>query len=127
MDKNPPDRSLDTAAQQRLDEYLDAVEQALVESGTSRTERRAVCDEIEAQAREMAFARAADQPTAQDMAAVLAELDDPEAYRASGEPADGSSTAGSTTGDSKIHPFALSAFIIPFVVVALIFVPFPRG
>jgi len=124
---NTPKRILGDAARARLDEYLDAVEQALTDSGMSRAERRTICDEIESQAREMVFQRAQREPTEQDISAVLAELDDPEAYRDVAEPAGQAPAAGRSTDEPRVHPFALWAFVIPFVVVFLIFVPFPRG
>lgn len=71
---------LPTDVRRLVDEYLDSIEAALRQTGTPRSERRAVCDEVESQILEQLSARCADSPTASDARAVLAELDPPEAY-----------------------------------------------
>ncbi len=79
-------------AQQRVDQYLDAVERALEKGGRPRDERRGITDEVEAQILEMLADRAGFQPTVSDVEAVLSELDPPEAYAE--EPAGASPAAG---------------------------------
>ncbi len=78
---NATEFELDASLRSMLDQHLDAIEQVLTESGLSRAERRNICDEVEAQATEILWQRAeGNRPTPQLMAAVIAELDTPEAY-----------------------------------------------
>jgi hypothetical protein len=69
-----------------IDAYLDAVDSALAAAGMSRTDRRNITDDVEAQILEMLAARAGDSPTEADVEVVLAELDPPEAYVADTAP-----------------------------------------
>ncbi len=121
-------RVLRAEVQARLDEHLDSVERALTDAGVSRSERHTICDEVEAQACEMVWQRAEGEPTEQDMRAVLAELDDPEAYREAADPSGPASTARATVAGPKVHPFALWALLLPAATVLLVFSPLrPQG
>lgn len=121
-------RALSTDVQDRLDEYLDAVDRVLADGGVPRSERRSVCDELEAQACEMAWQRAEDDPSVLDMDAVLTEMDDPEAYRESGPAADTPGGPPSPGTERKVHPFALWAVLLPAGGVLLVFTPLgPHG
>jgi len=66
-------------ARRRIDDHLDAIERVLLAGGVSRGERRDVVDEVETQIYEMLAARAEQQPT-EAVAAILAQLDPPDAY-----------------------------------------------
>ena len=117
---NQDGRTLSTDAQDRLDEYLDAVDRVLADTGVSRSERRSICDEVEAQACEMAWQRATGEPSAVDMDAVLAEMDAPQAY---GDAGPASAPRGATQGldaGRKVHPFALWALLLPATAVLLV-------
>jgi len=72
--------TLPPEARSRVDAYLDAIEEALERSGRPRGERRGITDEVEAQILEMLAARGRVAPTVDDVEAVLADLDPPEAY-----------------------------------------------
>ncbi len=65
-----------------MDAHLDAIERVLAEAGAARHERRRVVDEVERQVLDMLEQRLGGQadPTPADVAAILAELDPPEAY-----------------------------------------------
>jgi hypothetical protein len=71
--------TLSGEARARLDKHLDAVEAALVAAGNSREQRRGVLDDLEAQILDMLAAKSR-TPTAEDVEAVLAQLDPPAAY-----------------------------------------------
>ncbi|MDY7011389.1 MAG: hypothetical protein SVV80_11665 [Planctomycetota bacterium] len=64
----------------RIDAHLDAIDAALSAAGMSRSERRSITDDVEAQVLEMLSSRAGPSPTLADTEAVLAELDPAEAY-----------------------------------------------
>lgn len=65
----------------RIDAHLDAVETAARRSGAGREEVRSITDDVEAQILDMLAARVPDRaPILDDLAAVLAQLDPPEAY-----------------------------------------------
>ena len=67
--------------QSRLDSYLDAVEAALARAGKAREARRAITDDLEGQLREMLAERTRGRPpTREDVEAMLATADSPEAY-----------------------------------------------
>jgi len=70
---------LSADARQRLDQHLDAVEQALIAAGRPRDQRRAVVDDLETQILDM-LAKKSEAPTLADVAAVLATMDPPAAY-----------------------------------------------
>lgn len=127
---NATEFELDASLRSMLDQHLDAIESVLAESGLSRAERRNICDEVEAQATEMVWQRGeGNPPSPQLMAAVIAELDDPEAYR------DGDPPAMTTVSESnekhpeaKLHPFSLWALLTPILGFMLMFTPFgPKG
>ena len=110
-----------------LDEYLDAIEQVLVETGISRSERRSICDEVEAQVLEMAWDRTGDQPDKQDISAIIAELDDPTAYRDRDESSAAADLPLITT-QCRRHPLAMTALLLPVAGLLLIFTSLaPRG
>lgn len=78
---------IDTAAQQRIDAHLDAIERALGAGGMTRVERHQIAEDVDAQIHEMLAARMGDRTAMlEDVQAVLSELDPPEAYSA-GQPA----------------------------------------
>ena len=125
---NNAERVLSANVRERLDKHLDAIERVLAEAGVPRSERRSICDEVEAQACEMVWERAAGEPTEQHMRAVLAELDDPEAYREAAEPGGQARGVSGPVADCKVHSFALWAFLLPAAGVLLVFSPFrPQG
>ncbi|HDY65588.1 MAG TPA: hypothetical protein ENH84_05080 [Phycisphaerae bacterium] len=64
----------------RIDAHLDEIDALLQAGGMSRSERKGITDDVEAQILEMLSARAGENPTLADTEAVLAELDPPEAY-----------------------------------------------
>lgn len=118
---------LDAGARDRLDEYLDAIEQALADAGVPRSERRTVCDEVEAQACEMARGRMPGTVTADLMAEVIRELDPPDAYAAEGAAAP-RDVREPAADQPRMHPFALVSILLPVVFVLLMLTPFgPRG
>jgi hypothetical protein len=108
-------------AQQRVDQYLDAVERALEKSGRPRDERRGITDEVEAQILEMLADRAGFQPTVSDVEAVLSELDPPEAYAE--EPGGASPAAAPAAPPSPaVRPHFSRAAIVGACCMALTFV-----
>ncbi|MFI4852841.1 MAG: hypothetical protein ACIAZJ_27325 [Gimesia chilikensis] len=110
-----------------LDEYLDAIEQVLAETGISRSERHNICDEVEAQVLEMAWERTGTQPERQDISAIIAELDDPTAYRDRDEITAAAVLPLETT-QRRRHPLAMTALLLPVAGLLLIFTPLaPRG
>jgi hypothetical protein len=80
-----PEFSINAAAQQCIDEHLDAIDDALRQTGMSRSERQSVLDDVQTQILEMLAARCEGTPTEQDVVAVLAELDPPESFLDIGE------------------------------------------
>lgn len=83
--------------QQRIDQYLDAIDRTLAGEGLSRTERRHVTDDVENQVRDMLAERAGGAATVADIDAVLAELDAPEAYAQGGDSYEKTATPESKT------------------------------
>lgn len=122
---NNADRVIPAEVRRLLDEHLDSVERALADSGVSFSDRRSICDEVETQACEMLWPRADGKPTEQQMRAVLAELDDPEAYREAVEPNDHVRPVSVPVDSPKVHSFGLCAFLLlPASVVLLFLSPF---
>jgi hypothetical protein len=80
--------TLSNEVQARLDTHLDAIEQAMTQANASRSDRRNVVDEVEAQIRDMLAERCEGAATKADLEAVLAELDPPEAYGVEGAASD---------------------------------------
>lgn len=115
---------LPAEAQSLLDAHLDAVERVLLDAGLSRSERQAICDEIQAQARDMLEARGGAAPTMEDVGAVLAAMDPPDSYRESAVP-----TAPKVSVEpTRLHPAALWSVILPAAAFLLMFLPFgPSG
>jgi hypothetical protein len=122
---NNAERVLHADVRERLDEHLDSVERVLAEAGVSRAERRSICDEVETQACEMVWQRSEGEPTEQQIRAVLAELDDPEAYREAADPSEQVHTAHRPVANSKVHSFALWALLLPAADVFLLFSGIP--
>ncbi|XAM01240.1 hypothetical protein OT109_07585 [Phycisphaeraceae bacterium D3-23] len=78
----PHTQTYDDKIQEKLDAHLDKVEKVLVRDGATRTERRAITDELETQIRDMLTAEAKGEPlTPKHLDTVLGKLDPPEAYR----------------------------------------------
>lgn len=75
---------LESTLQAMVDDRLDAIDRVLLESGMSRSERRGIAEEVEAQIYELLGRRAAGEPTRADVLAVLESLDPPEAYAPEG-------------------------------------------
>jgi len=75
---------LSPSLQSLVDQRLDAVERVLLITKVSRGERRGILDELEAHVHELLGRRNTGQPTAQDVTAVLAQLDPPESYAPEG-------------------------------------------
>lgn len=121
------ERVLSSVAQRLLEEHLDAVERVLAESGVSRSERRSICDEVEAQAVEMVWDRSEGAPTEQVMKAVLAELDGPEAYRTTEKPERQRTVETDSNAPPKIHPYAWWALLIPVAAILAIVLNVTRG
>jgi hypothetical protein len=110
-----------------LDEHLDGLERVLLTAGVSRPQRQAICEDVELQVREMLWARSQATPTVEQVRAVLAELDPPEAYLE----AVGSGTpvlvhAGGDT-QQRTHILAVIAALVPVFGVMLLFSPLGRG
>src|SRR5688500_18507870 len=85
---------LEPAARARLDEYLDAMDRRLVAVGIPYGERRLLTDGVEVRVRDALARRGASQPTAEDIAAALEEVDPANA-----------SNAGARTGVVWASPF----------------------
>ncbi|MFI4862505.1 MAG: hypothetical protein ACIAXF_17710 [Phycisphaerales bacterium JB063] len=78
----PHTQAYDGKVQDQIDAHLDKIEKVLARDGATRTERRAITDELETQIRDMLVAEAKGEPmTPAHLAAVLGRLDPPEAYR----------------------------------------------
>jgi len=77
-----PHSTLDDKVQSRIDAHLDAVEKVLMRDGATRSERRAITDELETQVRDM-LATQVNGGTLKhsDIDDVLQKLDPPSAYR----------------------------------------------
>lgn len=71
---------LDPDVRRRIDAHLSAIDRVLIAAGMSGSERRSIANDVEAQVLEMLSSRAGLSPTLADVEAVLAELDQPEAY-----------------------------------------------
>lgn len=121
---NATERLLPAEVQRLLDRHLEAVQRALAAAGVNRPEQESVRDEIQTQATEMLAARAAGGPaTPELMRAVIAELDEPEAY---GEAAiaDADIARGRLPDPpARLHPLALWALIVPILAIGIPWVP----
>ncbi|MGD8396592.1 MAG: hypothetical protein PVF43_14080 [Candidatus Eiseniibacteriota bacterium] len=67
-------------SQRCIDAYLDATDRALTRAGVSRSERRAITDELETHIREELASRSIESPTRAEVEAVIAGMDTPESY-----------------------------------------------
>lgn len=93
-------------AQQRVDAFLSAVERSLAEARVPEDERRSVLEDLRAQILDMLAGRAGSIEKANegDVEAVLSQLDPPESYRESGEPAmAGAAASDERVGEPKTH------------------------
>ncbi len=63
-----------------IDAHLDEVDKVLQESDVSRSERRALCDEVECQIIDMLSERCSANPTVADVKALLAGMDSPSRF-----------------------------------------------
>lgn len=70
----------DPEAERLLTEHLRAIDERLRRTGAPAEARRQVVEDVRAQVRETAWTRGGADAKAQDVAAVLAEMDPPEAY-----------------------------------------------
>jgi hypothetical protein len=75
---------LDAPLRVLVERRLDGIDRVLLAAGVSRGERCGIVEEVEAQIYEMLARRTEESPTRQDMLAVLAALDPPEAYAPEG-------------------------------------------
>src|SRR5262245_61484799 len=75
---------LDAPLRALVERRLDGIDRVLLAAGVSRGERCGIVEEVEAQIYEMLARRADGPPTRQDVLAVLAALDPPEAYAPEG-------------------------------------------
>lgn len=73
-------KSLSNALQAIIDNRLDAIDQNLLRAGVPRHQRRSIGEEVENQILEMLSRLEHDEWTRQDVLAVLAKLEPPEAY-----------------------------------------------
>ena len=127
---NAPERGLPAGVRGVLEAHLDSVEHAVSEAGLSRSEVAGVRAEVETHALEMLWQRVSDVPTENDMRAILAELDDPEAYR---DPIEASQRGAeqpvaAVPSERTIHPLAVWTLLLPVGTVLLILSPLsPRG
>ena len=71
---------LNSALQALVDNRLDAIDQNLLRAGIPRHQRQSIVEEVQNQILEMLSRRGEGEPTRQDLLAVLAQLDPPEAY-----------------------------------------------
>ena len=71
--------NLPSPGRDRLDAYLDEVEERLTGQGMDRNGRRSVVDDVEAQAIDMLRTHSS-SPSVEDVEAVLASLDTPDAF-----------------------------------------------
>lgn len=72
---------MDADVRRSLDGYLDAVEAALLKAGAARAQRQAIVRDLETQLADMLSERCPGrEPTAADVAALLAGMDAPDAY-----------------------------------------------
>lgn len=75
---------LEAPLQALVDSRLDALDAILLQAGVSRGERAGIVEEVESQVHELLSRRTAGAPTRNDVLAVLASLDPPEAYAPEG-------------------------------------------
>lgn len=72
----------DPSAERLLTEHLQAIDEHLRRTGAPADVRRQIVEDVRAQVRETAWTRGGANASADDVAAVLAEMDPPEAYGA---------------------------------------------
>jgi mannose-6-phosphate isomerase-like protein (cupin superfamily) len=81
QDSNQSQKTPETTPQERIAQFIAAVEGSLSEAGVSNDERQNVTADLRVQIEEMLSARTGGKPpTLEDVQAVLAELDPPESY-----------------------------------------------
>jgi hypothetical protein len=97
---------LNSSLQAMIDNRLDAIEQNLLRAGLPRHQRQSIVEEVQNQILEMLSRRGEGEPTRQDLLAVLAQLDPPEAYvpeDAPGRPTmEGVAAAARSTVESSV-------------------------
>ena len=97
---------LNSALQALIDNRLDAIDQNLLRAGISRHQRQSIVEEVQNQILEMLSRRGEAEPTRQDVLAVLAQLDPPEAYVPEDAPArpatEGVAAAARSTVESSV-------------------------
>lgn len=123
-----PDRmELPPEVRSKVDAHLDAVEQAFRRSGAGREEARSITDDVETQILDMLTTRAAGRtPTVEDVNAVLAQLDPPEAYTGSAEARTGAGeTQAVVLPAAPPRPPAKPKFCRTAILALLGFVPVP--
>lgn len=100
---------LPLALRNLVDSRLDAIERALMQGNTPRTERCSILEDIETQIIEMLSAEAPDhEPTRTDLLRVFAKLDPPEAFL--GEQIESARPTRSAAPDSRVLPVAKSGY-----------------
>ncbi len=86
-----PEFSIDTEAQQCIDDHLDLIDAVLRDGGMTRSDRQSVLDDVRGHIVEMLRERVQCESMVGDVQAVIAELDPPESY--AGDPAEAATTA----------------------------------
>lgn len=124
MDAKVPQTVLSNDARETLDRYLDQIDEALRENGDNRSDRLAVCEEIESQVLETLVDRCDSEVDRSDVQSVLAELDAPDAYRMTDHPNAQAAYALPPAGATTSNPswFAIVAFVIPILAVILVLI-----
>lgn len=124
IDANVPHIALSPDARETLDRYLDQIDEALRQNGDNRSDRLAVCEEIESQVLETLIDRCDSGVDRSDVESVLAELDAPDAYRTIDHPNAQAAYALPPDGATTSNPswFAIVAFVIPILSVILVLV-----
>lgn len=72
--------NLEPDLQSMVDDRLDAIDRVLLRAGVSRSERRNIVEEVEAQVHEVLARKSGGEASRADVTSVLAALDPPEAY-----------------------------------------------
>ena len=97
---------LSSSVQVEIEAHLDEVDRVLQQSQVSRSERRALCDELECQIMDILSQRCSHDPAIADVRALLAEMDAPSSFAR----LDGDRQPNSTV-EPKVLPLAIGAAI----------------
>lgn len=126
---NSTETTLPGDAQRVLEGHLAAVRAALETSGTSPDDVKSICDDLEAQAREMYFARANDKPPRQAMYSVLGELDDPAEFGCAeqGAPPEHVAAEPAPGGAPKLSPFAIASVVVSLLTFLMMLLDVEAG